>query len=195
MGIFEYIGVLISVIMGLAITHLAVGTTKLIQNRDTAKLYVPQLLWTVNVLLYVLMIWWSMFWWSELEQWTTYHYLGITSYAIVLFMLSATLFPYDLRADVDMEAFFFRNRVWFFGLLLLAWVLDIGETLGKDAYGLREVPPRYAIFVASMIALSITGIVSSNKRVQQSLPIAWLMLLLAYTSLATVRVIAAPLGD
>ena len=32
MGIFEYLGVLVSVIMGLGITHLATGATKLIST-------------------------------------------------------------------------------------------------------------------------------------------------------------------
>jgi len=40
-GVFEYIGVLISVIMGLAITHLAVGASKLC---------LPHALWTINVI-------------------------------------------------------------------------------------------------------------------------------------------------
>ena len=34
MGIFEYLGVLISVIMGLGITHPAIGASKLVQHRD-----------------------------------------------------------------------------------------------------------------------------------------------------------------
>ena len=43
MAVFEYLGVLISVIMGLGITHLATGASKLIQNRGTVRLYVPPL--------------------------------------------------------------------------------------------------------------------------------------------------------
>ena len=65
MAVFEYLGVLISVIMGLGITHLATGASKLIQNRGTVRLYVPHLLWTLNVLIYILLVWWGMFWWSN----------------------------------------------------------------------------------------------------------------------------------
>lgn len=43
MGVFEYIGVLISVIMGLGVTHLAIGATKLIQHREEVRFYVPHM--------------------------------------------------------------------------------------------------------------------------------------------------------
>ena len=45
MGVFEYIGVLISVIMGLGITHLATGASKLIQHRDKVRFCLPHALW------------------------------------------------------------------------------------------------------------------------------------------------------
>lgn len=191
MGVFEYIGVLISVIMGLGITHLAVGASKLIQNRDTARPYLPHALWTLNTLLYILMIWWSMFWWSNLEDWTVPHYLGITLYAIVLFLLSAMLFPYDMERNIDLEAYFFKNRTWFFGLMILGWLLDIPETLGKDYSGLRAIPPRYFVFVISMIGLGVVGISTTHRRVHEALPIAWLILVVSFASLSVIRVIDA----
>lgn len=189
MGVFEYIGVLISVIMGLGITHLAVGASKLIQNRESAKLCLPHALWTLNVLLYILMIWWSMFWWSKLEDWSAFYYFGITVYAIVLFLLSAMLYPYDMDKDIDIEAYFFKNRTWFFGLMAVAWLLDIPETVGKEINGLRDVPPRYFIFVSSMIGLAIVGMVTSNRRAHTALPIAWLLLVGSLIGLTVVRVI------
>ncbi|MDJ0938664.1 MAG: hypothetical protein QNJ00_02740 [Woeseiaceae bacterium] len=192
MGVFEYIGVLVSVIMGLGITHLAVGASKLIQNRATTKACVPHALWTFNILLYILVIWWSMFWWSGLEDWTAFHYLGITLYAIVLFLLSAMLYPYDMPSDIDIEAYFFRNRRWFFSLMIAAWLLDIPETLGKEIEGLRPVPPQYYVFVSSMIVLAIVGMLTSNRRVHTALPLAWLMLLGSFLSMSVVSVIDSP---
>ncbi len=189
MGVFEYIGVLVSVIMGLGITHLAVGASKLIQNRETTKFCLPHALWTLNILLYMLMIWWSMFWWSGLEEWTAWYYLGITLYAVVLFLMAAMLYPYDMPGDIDIEAYFFRNRTWFFGLMMVAWLLDIPETLGKEYAGLREVPPRYFVLATSMLVLAIIGLATANRRIHRALPIAWLMLLGSFIGLSSVNVI------
>ncbi len=140
MGVFEYIGVLVSVIIGLGITHLAIGASKIVQHRDTVRFYLPHAVWTINVLLYILMIWWGMFWWSEHEGWYAYEYLFITLYAIVLFFLASMLYPWDLDPAIDLEDYFFRNRRWFFGALALGWLIDIPETLWKAEAGLRELP-------------------------------------------------------
>lgn len=190
MGIFEYLGVLISVIMGLGITHLAVGASKLVQNRDRCKPYLTHGLWTLNVLVYILIIWWGMYWWSEHTNWSSYEYLFITAYALVLFFLSALLYPYDMDKDIDVEAYFFKQRRWFFATFLVAWLLDIPETLLKGEGGLRDVPADYFVFVTIMVSVSITGFVTENQRVHLALPIIWLISTIVVIGQTTMSVIA-----
>ena len=186
MGVFEYIGVLVSVIMGLGIAHLATGAVKLIQHRDEAKPYLPHALWTLNVLLYILLIWWSMFWWSGHETWHAYEYLFIALYAIVLFLLAAMLYPWDMDRDIDVQAYFFANRRWFFGTLFVAWLLDIPETLLKGSTGLRDVPADYVIFVAVNLANAAIGFFARNRIVHLALPVIWLIAVVYYVSLSLV---------
>ena len=61
MGLFEYLGVLISVVMGLGITHLLVGINKIIQYRNYIQIYWVQVIWSINILVYILVIWWGFF--------------------------------------------------------------------------------------------------------------------------------------
>jgi hypothetical protein len=191
MGIFEYLGVLISVIMGLGITHLATGAAKLIQHRDDVRLYLPHALWTINVLMYILLIWWGMFWWSGHENWYAYQYLFITLYAIVLFFLASMLYPWDMEGDIDVREHFFRNRLWFFGALFLAWCLDIPETVTKAHADLRPVPPEYFWFVGIQLAMAATGLVTRRPVVHLLLPIAWFSLTAYYVLLSSLGFIAA----
>jgi hypothetical protein len=191
MGVFEYIGVLVSVIMGLGITHLATGATKLIQHRDQVKFYLPHTLWTVNVLVFILLIWWGMFWWSGHEKWYAYEYLFITLYAIVLFFLSSMLYPWDMDKDIDVREYFFRNRLWFFGALLLAWCLDIPETMLKAYAGLRPLPQEYFLFVGLHIAIAVIGLSTRRHLVHLVLPILWFMLTVYYVLLSTLGQISA----
>ena len=185
MGIFEYLGVLISVIMGLGITHLATGATKLIQHRDEVRLYLPQALWTINVLMYILLIWWGMFWWSGHENWYAYEYLFITLYAIVLFFLASMLYPWDMKADIDVREYFFKNRLWFFGALFLAWCLDVPETMTKAGAELRPVPQEYFWFVSINLAIALTGIVTRRHVVHLILPILWLAIVVYYVLMSS----------
>ena len=191
MGIFEYLGVLISVIMGLGITHLATGATKLIQHRDDVRLYLPHALWTINVLMYILLIWWGMFWWSGHENWYVYEYLFITLYAIVLFFLASMLYPWDMKEDIDVRENFFKNRLWFFGALFLAWCLDIPETLAKAGAELRPVPPEYFWFVGFQLAIAAIGLATRKHVVHLLLPILWFSLTVNYVVLSSLGFIAS----
>lgn len=191
MGVFEYIGVLVSVIMGLGITHLATGATKLIQHRDQVKFYLPHTLWTVNVLVFILLIWWGMFWWSAHEEWYAYEYLFITLYAIVLFFLSSMLYPWDMDKDIDVREYFYRNRLWFFGALLLAWCLDIPETLLKSYADLRPVPQEYFLFVGLQVAMAVIGLSTRRHFVHLLLPILWFAITVYYVLMSTLGQINA----
>lgn len=191
MGVFEYLGVLISVIMGLGVTHLAIGATKLIQHRDEAKAYLPHALWTINVLVFILLIWWGMFWWSGHENWYVYEYLFITLYAIVLFFLASMLYPWDMDRDIDVRKYFFRNRLWFFGAMFVAWCFDIPETLIKANADLRPVPPEYFLFVGLHLAMAVTGLATRNHVVHLLLPIFWFAATVYYVSMSTLGQISA----
>ena len=185
MGVFEYIGVLVSVIMGLGITHLATGATKLIQNRDQVKPYLPHALWTINILVFILLIWWGMYWWSSHDTWYAYEYLFITVYSVVLFFLAAMLYPWDMDKDIDVQAYFFRNRVWFFGTMFVAWCIDIPETLIKAAADLRPLPQEYFLFVGLHLGMATAGLVTRNRTVHLVLPIAWFALTVYYVLMST----------
>jgi hypothetical protein len=63
---FDYFAVLVSVILGLALTHVLRGLAKVIQVRRDCRIYVPQIVWTINVVFFVLAAWWGMFWFSFL---------------------------------------------------------------------------------------------------------------------------------
>jgi hypothetical protein len=190
MSLFEYLGVLISVVMGLGITHLLIGTSKVIQNRDTIRVYWVHSLWTVNVLVYILAIWWGMFWWSSLAEWTFYHFLFVTLYAVALFLLAAMLYPWDFPDDFDFEEYFFRNQTWFFGIQFVAWLVDIPETIFKAGTGLRELPGLYFAFVGTLLTLSLIGALSSNRRFHRFYAVFWLLFVLGYLAQTTLAKIA-----
>lgn len=179
MSVFEYIGVLVSVIMGLGITHLATGTSKLIQHRYEVRLYLPHMLWTLNILIFILLIWWGMFNWSNHENWFAYEYLFIALYAIVMFFLASLLYPWDMAKDVDVREHFFGNRTWFFGVLLVAWGIDIIATLIKANVGIRPLPPGYFAFIGVQMLIAIIGMSSRNRVAHAVLPIVFLVVMLA----------------
>lgn len=191
MSLFEYLGVLISVVMGLGITHLLMGVSKTIHSRDSVRIYWVHSLWTANILVFIVVIWWGMFWWSSLGQWTFYQFLFVVLYAIVLFLLASILYPWDFSRTFDFREHFFRNRRWFFGIQSVAWCIDVAETLLKADAQLRPAPELYLLFSSSMLALSLIGSITASRRYHAVYAVYWLAALLAYLGLTTLARIAA----
>lgn len=55
-AVFDYFAVLISVILGLALIHLLRGLVKLIQMRREITHYWVHIIWTFNVIIFVMAI-------------------------------------------------------------------------------------------------------------------------------------------
>lgn len=191
MSLFEYLGVLISVVMGLGITHLLTGVSKVIHHRKTIEIYWVHLVWTINVLLYILTIWWGMFWWSALSEWSYFQFLFITLYAIVLFLMATMLYPWDFPTDFSFKKHLIDNRAWFFGLQFAAWTIDIPETLHKAGAGLRELPNFYFAFVGTMLFLSLVGIFTRNTRFHAFFALYWLVSVVSFLGLTTLAKITS----
>ncbi len=187
---FDYFGVLISVIMGLALTHLLRGLGRLMQLRHEAQPYWVHIVWTVNALIYVLAIWWGMYWWKDLQDWSAAWFFFIAAYAIVLFMWAYMLFPQEFSPDVNFESYFYANRRWLFGIQTFMCLMDIPETLRKGAMHLRPTPAPYPLFIASLLLISVVGLVTSRRRVHAVLCVAWLVIVLCYMFLSTLARIA-----
>ena len=77
MGVFEYLGVILSVIMGLGVTHILAGFSMTSHQRKTVNPYCDQALWALNVLIYIFTIWWGMFWWSVQQEWSSARRNGV----------------------------------------------------------------------------------------------------------------------
>jgi hypothetical protein len=70
MDAFTYITVLLSIVLGLAITQVLLGFRGLILTRAKVKLYTPTLIWAVIELLVPIQAWWADFTMREHPNWT-----------------------------------------------------------------------------------------------------------------------------
>ncbi len=191
MGVFEYLGVILSVIMGLGVTHILAGLSKTIHHRKTVKVYWVQMLWGLNVLIYIVTIWWGMFWWSGQQEWAYFQFLLLILYAILLFLSASLIFPWDFADDFDFEDHFYETRPWFFAVLAVAWCIDIPETVVKSDGGLRGLPEEYLAFAFTHITLNVVAAIWSNKTFHKFYAVFWSLLTLGYLSFTTLALIAA----
>lgn len=190
MGVFEYLGVILSVIMGLGVTHLLAGVSKSIHQRKTVKLYWVQLMWAMNVLIYIVTIWWGMFWWSGQQEWSYFQFLLLLVYAIFLFLCASLVFPWDIPDGFDFEEHFYQTRPWFFSALAVAWLIDLPETIAKSDSELRGLPSAYLAFAITQLTLAIIAAFWPNKLYHKIYAIFYPLLTLGYLSMTTLAEIA-----
>jgi hypothetical protein len=191
MSLFEYLSVFLSVIMGLGVTHILAGLSKTIHYRRSLKLFWVHTLWAINILIYIVIIWWGMFWWSKQVNWSFFEFLLLLLYAIALFLAASLLFPWDLSRDFDFEVHFNETRVWFFAVFFFAWCLDIPETVLKAEEGVRALPQIYLVLIAVQLSLAAIAIFWSNLRYHKFYAVFWPAFTVGYVSFTTLAAIAS----
>lgn len=162
MTIFEYIAVLVSIIIGLGITQLLSGVGRLISNPGTTRVYWVHLVWSFYIFLFMVFFWWWQFRLNTVEEWTFYLYMYVIFYAVLLYMLCVILFPREF--PTDFREYFFVRRRWFFGLLIVSFVVDVGDTLLKGRDHFVSLGLQYVVAIIVFIALFAVAIISRNAR-------------------------------
>ncbi len=169
MSSFEYVMVLVSIIVALAITHLltaAADTVHRLRGQgEPIELDAVFSIWTVYVLIWLVSFWWWEFKFQEVvTDWTFGLYLFVIGYAIVLFMLAAILVPHRMHGVTRTYVYFVKGRRWFFGTFLLAIAIDIGDTFLKGYdWGVRPaVWANYGV----IFAMAITGFITERRSIQ-----------------------------
>ena len=152
----------------------------MIQMRHEITHYWVHIVWTFNVIIYVLGIWWGMFWWRGLQELNVQWFFFLIAYAVLQFMWAAMLYPPEFSRGMDFQKYFLSNKYWFFGIQLAVVLIDIPETLVKGAWHLRAVPKEYPFFISALLAISVVALLSSKRQVQALLGITWLLAILSY---------------
>ena len=162
--VFEYLTILISVVIGLALTHLLTNLIRIIHNRDRVKPYWVHLLWSATIVLWTISFWWFTFSMSTVREWTLGLFAFVMVYAVLLYVLMALLFPEDIEENQNYEQLYFQNQKWFFTTLTLFLVLDLFDFWIRLQTGLDIVTVGpYAFFIGPLILLSGIAIFSKSR--------------------------------
>lgn len=103
MSPFEFITVLISIILGLGITTILTGVAERIKHFSRTRLFAPYLIWIVIVFVLHIYEWWNSFTLRSIEVWSLPMFLFILLYSIVLYVLAHLLF-FPSNKDQDFDA-------------------------------------------------------------------------------------------
>ena len=162
MGMFEYVAVLTSIILGLGIAHLLQGAAHLIQHPKEARTYWIHLVWAFYVFYEAVFWWWWEFRLERVEEWTFPMCLFLVFYAVLVYLLCAILFPSSLSGYRDYKEYFFSRRAWFFGIFIVIQLVDVGDTLLKGNAYFVSLGPGYVVQRVVRILLFGVAIATPN---------------------------------
>ncbi len=169
MGSFEYVMVLVSIVIGLALTHVlsALGSAvhRIRGHGAPIRLEATYLLWVGTVLMWLVSFWWWEFKFQDIDlEWTFALYLFIITYSIFLYLIAVVLVPHRMEGVADSYDYFVAGRPWFFGTLFVANLLDVVDTFLKGAdWGLS--PYNLGMFGVIPV-VCVIGILSERRGVQ-----------------------------
>lgn len=127
---FGYLSVLLSIIIGLAITQLLLGFRGFVLARSRVATYAPPVVWAVTLVLIAVQSWWAMFGLREQTTWTFLQFSVVLAQTILLYMLAGLVLP-DFVGErrIDLRAHYYEHRRVFFGAAVVSGLVSLAKDL------------------------------------------------------------------
>ena len=169
MSQFEFIFVLVSIVLALALTRLLDGLSHVLQNRlRREKIDMAHLAFSIAVVVLVVIVWWALFRWDADSAWSYPKYLVIVLHMASFYALSAILYPGRDTEVPDFELI----RSSFYVVLATNTLLEILHTY---MLGALFTPWYYLPLTGLVAALCIVGLVVRRRRAD--LVIGWMLVI------------------
>jgi len=166
MGAFEYLSVLISIILALGMTRVLAGVGEMLQARSRRQIYWVHAVWIVNLFLYLVIAWWIFYRWRDQQPWNFYLFLFVLISPTILYLASLLLFPReaDVETVIDYKTHYYANHRAFFILFALFVPVDIVDSLLKGVPHFLSLGPIYFLSGVLYFAGLITAAVTRDER-------------------------------
>lgn len=172
MTTFEYIMVMVSIMLALTLAHLLRALTELITSTGR---YWVHMTWVVILVLMVLQFWWAYWDFNSIQAWSFGAYLSVLLPPTLVFVQANFLVPAQRTGDTDWKSYFRGISRWFFGMLIGLFLAAIA--LSAIYLGTPLLHP-YRAFQLAFLVLAITGLIFRSDTVQGIVAVTFLSLLL-----------------
>lgn len=181
MDAFSYLSVLISIILGLAITQVLQGYRALLLARERTRLDPTPLIWSGLVLLFAAQAWWASFGLNARRNWDFLGFAVILVQMGLIYMLSALVLPDVAPGErIHVGDHFRKHRHAFFGFLLGMLV----SSIAKEAVLTGRLPsPINLVFHIVFGIGAIGGMVLKGPRAQLGVALYASATFLSYVAL------------
>src|SRR5215469_16956055 len=126
MTAFEHVTALLSFVYALALTHLLARIAEFVIARDRVRFSGLPALGMANAILLVFANWLSLWDFRSIKTWDIASITVGFLLAVSMFLICAWIGPKTAgEGKIDLEDFFWRQRPYFYGALLAAFILSL----------------------------------------------------------------------
>jgi len=162
MDAFNYLSVMVSMVLGLGLTQLFAGIGNMVQVRRRVKFYWLHAMWILLMIGLHLQMWWSFWMMRGVAEWTYTGFAFVLLGPATLVIASHVLLPELVDGTIDAEQHYYDTRTVFFCLLAAAgvWALLI-----ESVMGLRSLLVAFRLLQIFGIGMMLLCAWSTNRRV------------------------------
>jgi hypothetical protein len=166
MGAFEYLSVLISIILALGMTRVLAGVGEMLQACSHRRLYWVHTIWIINLFLYLVIARWIFYRWRNQQPWTFLLFVFVLISPTILYLASLLLFQRESDADlaIDYKTHYYANHRAFFILFGLFTPVDVVDSLLKGVPHFLALGPAYFISALLYFAGLVTAAITRDER-------------------------------
>jgi len=184
MSRFEYLSVLISIVIALGITEVTISWGRLLQHRDRVRFSGLHAFWSTFILFLMIQYWWGFWNARTVDNWSLASLLIFVSATIALVLCAIVLVPGRvISGDINLEDLYYENARPFF---LLAAVFLALSTAG-DTFVLG-VPLRDTENLIRLVGMGVGTFAASStdRRVHIGLPLVAVVFMVVFLATAYV---------
>ena len=182
MNAFEHVTALLSFVYALALTHLLARIAELFVARDRVKFSGLLALGMTNAVLVVFANWLSLWDFRLIEVWDLASIAINFLFAVNIFLICVLVGPkaHD-EGPIDLEDFFWRQRPYFYGALVVCAFLSLLANLDFLKTANASLFFKQNLTVLPMFVPTVLGVVSTKRWIQWAVGLIYLAMLIGYT--------------
>ncbi len=184
MDAFNYLSVMVSMVLGLGLTQLFAGVGNMVQIRRRVKPYWLHFVWIWLLAVLHVQMWWSFWTLRAVTEWTYTSFFFVLLGPGMLVVASHVILPELVDGTIDVETHYYDTRPVFFGLIAGAgtWAMVL-----EGVMGLRALLVPFHLVQVAGIALMLLCAWSSNRRVHAVSTFVVIAMLVSTTLLTRYR--------
>jgi hypothetical protein len=131
-GGFDYLSVMVSIVVGVGLTQLFAGIGNVVQVRRRIERYWLHTLWVLLLVFIHVQVWWSFWALRAVRDWTFLEFGYVLVGPGLLVIASHIVLPELVDDEIDVRAHYYDTSPLFFGLLagVALWAICLEPMMG-----------------------------------------------------------------